>query len=51
MIGFLRGLRAIILLMLLSPFIILAFVFSLIQKFGGVKAEDTLIGKLNEYLF
>jgi hypothetical protein len=50
MIGFLKGLKGITLLILLSPFIIMAIVFSFIQKFGGVKAEDTLIGKLSEHL-
>jgi len=51
MIGFLKGLRALILLILLLPFIILAFVFSLVQRFGGVEADDTVIGKMNKYLF
>jgi len=51
MIGFLRGLRALILLMLLSPFIVMAIVFSFIQRFGGVEADDTIIGKINKYLF
>ena len=50
MTGFLKGLRAILILTLLSPFILLAVVFSFIQRFGGIEAEETLIGKLTQYL-
>lgn len=48
MIGFLKGIRNIILIALISPFLLGMIVFSVIQYFGGVDPEKTLIGKFNE---
>jgi membrane protein DedA with SNARE-associated domain len=48
MIGFLKGIRKIILIVLLSPFFLGMIVVSIIQYWGGVKPEETLIGKFNK---
>ena len=48
MIGFLKGIKKIILIALISPFLLGMIVVSVIQYWGGVKPEETLIGKFNE---
>jgi len=48
MIGFLKGIKKVILIALISPFLLGMIVVSVIQYWGGVKPEETLVGKFNK---
>lgn len=48
MIGVLKGIRKIILIILISPFILGMALISVLQYIGGVKPEETLAGKINK---
>ncbi len=50
MIGLLKGIRKIILLLLISPFILITILLSILQYIGGVEPEETFVGKFNKII-